>query len=48
MQQASAVKSAAQAQNQKAINGAQIEDIAAALNIYNKAKAAADLAEITF
>jgi HlyD family secretion protein len=46
--QASAARSAAQAQSQKAINGAQVEDIAAALNTWNKAKAAAELAEKTY
>ena len=48
LDQASAVRSAAQAQSQKAINGAQIEDIAAALNVWNKAKAASDLTEKTY
>lgn len=42
LSQANAVLEAAQAQSQKASNGARAEDIQAAFNIYQKAKAAAD------
>jgi len=48
MAQANAALRGAQAQNVKASNGAQIEDIQAAYNMYMKAVAATDLAEKTF
>ncbi|MDP4184248.1 MAG: efflux RND transporter periplasmic adaptor subunit [Bacteroidota bacterium] len=48
MEQAQAARSAAEAQRNKAYNGAQIEDIQAAYNTYLKAQAAADLADKTF
>jgi len=46
--QADAVKSAAEAQMEKAENGAQEEDIQAAYNTWQKAKAAAEFAEKSF
>jgi HlyD family secretion protein len=46
--QVTALRNAAQAQSQKAQNGAQAEDIAAAYNLYVKAEAAARLYEKTF
>ncbi|MCB2196906.1 MAG: efflux RND transporter periplasmic adaptor subunit [Bacteroidetes bacterium] len=46
--QASAVKEAAEAQQQKAKNGAREEDIQAAYNTWQKAKAAAEYAEKTY
>lgn len=46
--QASAAKSAAEAQQEKAENGAQSEDIQAAYNTWQKAKAAADFAEKSY
>jgi HlyD family secretion protein len=46
--QADAALKGAEAQNQKAIAGAQIEDIQAAYNTYMKAHAATDLAKKTF
>ena len=48
MANATAARSAAQAQSQKAQNGAQAEDIAAAYSVYVKAEAAAQFAEKTF
>lgn len=48
MQQANAALRGAEAQNIKASNGAQIEDIQAAYNMYLKAVAATELAEKTF
>ena len=48
LEQARAALKGAEAQNLKAQTGAQVEDIQAAYNTYVKAKAAADLAEITF
>lgn len=48
MQQANAALRGAQAQNLKASNGAQIEDIQAAYNTYMKAVAATELADKTF
>lgn len=48
LQQVTALKNAAQAQSQKAQNGAQSEDIQAAYNTYLKAEAAARLYEKTF
>ena len=48
MDEAVAARSAASAQNQKAINGAQEEDITAAYSIYVKAEAAAQFAEKSF
>ncbi len=47
LQQAMAGRKAAKAQDNKAVNGARSEDIAAALNAYQKAMAAAELAEKT-
>lgn len=46
--QASAAKSAAEAQQEKAENGAQAEDIQAAYNTWQKAQAAADFAEKSY
>jgi len=46
--QVTALRNAAQAQSQKAQNGAQTEDIAAAYNMYVKAEATARLYEKTF
>ncbi|MCG8412068.1 MAG: efflux RND transporter periplasmic adaptor subunit [Bacteroidales bacterium] len=46
--QASAAKLAAEAQKEKAENGAQTEDIQAAYNTWQKAKAAAEFAKKTF
>ncbi|MBI9055833.1 MAG: efflux RND transporter periplasmic adaptor subunit [Bacteroidales bacterium] len=46
--QASAVKLAAEAQQEKAENGAQSEDIQAAFNTWQKAKAAAEYAQKTY
>ncbi len=46
--QASAVKLAAEAQSEKAQNGAQSEDIQAAYNTWQKAKAAAEYAKKTY
>lgn len=46
--QASAMKLAAEAQHEKAENGAQSEDIQAAYNTWQKAKAAAEYAEKTY
>jgi HlyD family secretion protein len=46
--QASAVKLAAEAQQDKAENGAQSEDVQAAYNIWQKAKAAAEYAKKTY
>ncbi len=48
MDEAVAARSAASAQNRKAINGAQEEDIAAAYSLYVKAEAAAQFAEKSF
>ncbi len=48
LSQASAVKEAAEAQSLKASNGARNEDIQAAFNTWQKAKAAADYAKKTF
>lgn len=48
MEQAEAAKRAAQAQSNKAQNGARKEQIRAANNLYLKAKAAADLYKITY
>ena len=48
MDEAVAARLAASAQNRKAINGAQEEDIAAAYSLYVKAEAAAQLAEKSF
>ena len=48
MDDAVAARSAASAQNRKAINGAQEEDIAAAYSLYVKAEAAAQFAEKSF
>jgi HlyD family secretion protein len=48
LQQAQAARDAASAQNQKAAKGARDEDIQAAFNTYQKAKAAADFARKTF
>jgi HlyD family secretion protein len=48
MQQATAARNAAAAQNQKADNGARQEQIQAAKNVWLKAKAAAELAEKTY
>lgn len=48
MDEAVAARSAASAQNQKAINGAQEEDITAAYSVYVKAEAAAQFAEKSF
>lgn len=48
MEQAQAVRAAAAAQQTKAINGAQKEDIQAAYNVWQKAKAASDYAQKTF
>ena len=48
MDEAVASRSAASAQNRKAINGAQEEDIAAAYSLYVKAEAAAQFAEKSF
>ncbi|MEJ5303682.1 MAG: HlyD family secretion protein [Bacteroidales bacterium] len=48
LEQARAALEAAEAQNKKAITGAQREDIEAARNSWLKAEAAADLAEKTF
>jgi HlyD family secretion protein len=46
--EATAARSAANAQNKKAINGAQAEDIDAAYSLYVKAEAAAQFAEKSF
>ncbi len=46
--QAEAVKSAAMATNQKALNGARKEDIQAAFNVWKKAEAAAEFRRKTF
>jgi len=46
--QASAVQEAAQAQKNKAYKGAQVEDIQAAFNMWQKAKAASDFMQKTF
>ena len=48
MDEAVAARSAASAQNRKAINGAQEEDITAAYSLYVKAEAAAQFAEKSF
>jgi HlyD family secretion protein len=48
MDEAVAARSAASAQNRKAINGAQEEDIAAAYSLFVKAEAAAQFAEKSF
>jgi HlyD family secretion protein len=48
LEQAHAALLGAKAQNRKAINGAQSEDIEAAYNTYLKAQAANDLAKVTF
>lgn len=48
MDEAVAARSAASAQNRKAINGAQEEDITAAYSLYVKAEAAAHFAEKSF
>jgi HlyD family secretion protein len=47
LEQAKAALKGAQAQNQKAVNGAQEEDIQAAYNTYVKAQAASELADVT-
>lgn len=48
LSQASAVQEAAQAQKNKAYQGAQVEDIQAAFNMWQKAKAASDFMQKTF
>ncbi|QZE15805.1 efflux RND transporter periplasmic adaptor subunit [Halosquirtibacter laminarini] len=48
MEQAQAAKKAAEAQSRKAQNGARKEQIRAAHNLYLKAKAAADLLNVTY
>ncbi len=48
LEQAHAALRGARAQNRKAINGAQAEDIEAAYNTYLKAQAANELAKVTF